>query len=50
MAFLAERAGAIATDGSGSILDIEPDSLHQRVPLIFGSAVELRRLMELHRH
>ena len=50
MAFLAERAGAIATDGSGSILEIEPDSLHQRVPLIFGSAIELRRLMELHRH
>lgn len=48
IAFLAERAGGMATDGTGSILEIQPESLHQRVPLIFGSAEEVRRLIALH--
>lgn len=37
MAFLAEQAGGIATDGKTRILDIEPTTLHQRVPLFVGS-------------
>lgn len=37
MAFLAEQAGAYASDGIGDILDIQPYSLHQRVPLIVGN-------------
>ncbi|HWA41530.1 MAG TPA: class 1 fructose-bisphosphatase, partial [Gemmatimonadales bacterium] len=36
MAFLAEQAGGAATDGITPILDIEPKSLHQRVPLVIG--------------
>jgi fructose-1,6-bisphosphatase I len=38
MAFLVEQAGGKATNGSQRILDIEPGSLHQRVPLYIGSA------------
>eukprot|EP00921_Rhytidocystis_pertsovi_P012224 GHVQ01019769.1.p2 GENE.GHVQ01019769.1~~GHVQ01019769.1.p2 ORF type:complete len:355 (-),score=57.06 GHVQ01019769.1:4362-5426(-) len=38
MGFLAEQAGGKATDGMGRILDIAPTSLHQRVPLVVGSA------------
>ena len=49
IAFLAERAGGMATDGAGPILDIVPESLHQRVPLVFGSKAEVLRLQELHR-
>ncbi|MEJ2689701.1 MAG: class 1 fructose-bisphosphatase [Deltaproteobacteria bacterium] len=38
LAFLAEQAGGRAiTDDGRNILDIEPDELHQRVPLVIGS-------------
>jgi fructose-1,6-bisphosphatase I len=41
IAFLAEHAGGAATDGQQRILDIQPDSLHQRTPLIVGSREEV---------
>jgi fructose-1,6-bisphosphatase I len=37
MAFIIERAGGIATDGSQRILDIIPTTLHQRSPFYGGS-------------
>ncbi|WP_224484000.1 class 1 fructose-bisphosphatase [Robertkochia aurantiaca] len=37
MAFLAEQAGGKASDGFNSIMDIEPEALHQRVPFFCGS-------------
>jgi fructose-1,6-bisphosphatase I len=37
LAFIAEQAGAKATNGSERILDIMPTSLHQRTPLFIGS-------------
>ena len=37
MAFIAEHADGAATDGRQPILDIVPDELHQRTPLIIGS-------------
>jgi fructose-1,6-bisphosphatase I len=37
MAFIAEQAGGAATDGRRRILDIVPDELHQRTPLVVGS-------------
>jgi len=37
MAFIVEQAGGKATTGTQRILDIEPDGLHQRVPVIIGS-------------
>jgi fructose-1,6-bisphosphatase I len=37
MAFLAEQAGGYASDGVGNILDLQPYSLHQRVPIIVGN-------------
>ncbi|MBN1252352.1 MAG: class 1 fructose-bisphosphatase [Bacteroidales bacterium] len=38
IAFLAEQSGGKATDGKGNrILDIKPESLHQRVPFYVGS-------------
>lgn len=44
IAFLAEQAGGLATNGGGRILDIQPDSLHQRTPLIVGSRDEVELL------
>lgn len=37
LAFIAEQAGGYASDGIGSILDIRPHSLHQRVPFFIGN-------------
>jgi fructose-1,6-bisphosphatase I len=41
IAFLVEQAGGLAYDGQVRILEITPDELHQRVPLIFGSSDEV---------
>jgi fructose-1,6-bisphosphatase I len=41
MAFIAEQAGGVATDGKGRVLEIEPHDIHQRTPLILGSQVEM---------
>ncbi len=38
LAMIAEQAGGRASDGRRNILDIVPDSLHQRTPLYIGSA------------
>ena len=43
IAFLAEQAGGMAIDGQDRILDIVPESLHQRTPLIVGSRYEIER-------
>ncbi len=37
LAFLAEQAGGLATNGKTNILDMQPTALHQRCPLIIGS-------------
>ncbi len=41
LAYIAEQAGGRAISGTEDILDIEPVSLHQRVPLIIGSRKEV---------
>jgi fructose-1,6-bisphosphatase I len=38
IAFIAEQAGGKASDGFRRILDIEPKSLHQRIPFFVGSS------------
>lgn len=38
LAMLTENAGGIATSKGVRILDIQPDELHQRVPVILGSS------------
>ncbi|NWJ49474.1 MAG: class 1 fructose-bisphosphatase [Bacteroidetes bacterium] len=37
MAYMAEQAGGMATDGMRRILDLQPESLHQRTPIFIGS-------------
>lgn len=48
IAFLIEQAGGAATDTVSRILDIEPEHLHQRTPLVFGSAREVERIGRYH--
>ncbi|MET0437448.1 MAG: class 1 fructose-bisphosphatase [Devosia sp.] len=44
MAWLVEGAGGRSTTGQQEILDVEPTGIHQRVPVILGSAEEVRRV------
>ncbi len=46
MAFLAEQAGGLATDGYRRILTIKPTELHQRVPFFVGSKNMVERAMQ----
>jgi len=46
LAFIIRQAGGLATDGKQDILDIVPESLHQRTPLIIGSKFEVRKFLE----
>ncbi len=38
LAWIAEQAGGKASDGKNRILTIQPESLHQRIPLFIGSS------------
>jgi fructose-1,6-bisphosphatase I len=46
IAMIMEQAGAAATDGRTAILDLIPTEIHQRCPLVFGSADEVLRVGE----
>lgn len=48
IAFLIEQAGGAATDTVNRILEIEPEHLHQRIPLVFGAAREVERIARYH--
>lgn len=37
MAYIMEQAGGMATTGSVNVLDIQPTSIHERVPVVLGS-------------
>jgi fructose-1,6-bisphosphatase I len=44
MSYLAEQAGGKGSDGHKRILDIQPEQVHQRVPLYVGSTEEVEKL------
>ncbi len=46
IAFLAEQAGGMATDGKQRMLDKKPKSLHERTPLVVGSKVEVEQVLK----
>ncbi|HIO68733.1 MAG TPA: class 1 fructose-bisphosphatase [Flavobacteriales bacterium] len=46
LAFIVEQAGGKATDGFSRILDIQPEELHQRVPIFIGSTEMVERAEE----
>ncbi|WP_297337241.1 class 1 fructose-bisphosphatase [Algoriphagus sp.] len=47
LAFIAEQAGAKASDGFQRILEIQPTSLHQRTPLFIGSDTMVDEVLRL---
>ncbi len=46
MAFLVEASGGIADTGYGSVLDVTPSELHQRVPIYIGSKNLVKKALE----
>ncbi len=46
LSFVAEQAGGAAVDGKQRIMEKQPNSLHQRTPLIIGSKQEVDRVMK----
>lgn len=48
VALLMEQAGGAATDGMARTLEKQASSLHERVPLVFGSADEVDRVRRHH--
>jgi len=49
LAFIAEQAGGKASNGFDRILEVQPESLHQRVPLFIGSKNMVEKAEELMR-
>jgi len=45
LAFLAEQAGGLATDGKQRILDKQPKAMHERTALIIGSRHEVEQVL-----
>ncbi|MBI4775159.1 MAG: class 1 fructose-bisphosphatase [Deltaproteobacteria bacterium] len=41
LAFVVEQAGGYASTGEGRLLDFEPQSIHQRVPIYIGSKLDV---------
>jgi fructose-1,6-bisphosphatase I len=47
LAFIVEQAGGYASDGRRSILEIVPETLHQRTPLFIGNRMLVEKAEEL---
>ncbi len=47
--FIVEQAGGRASTGDRPILDVVPDSVHQRIGFVFGANTEVERIERYHR-
>jgi fructose-1,6-bisphosphatase I len=50
MAFIVEQAGGAASTGEQRLLEVQPQALHQRVPVILGARHEVERVVAHHQH
>ncbi|BBP02625.1 fructose-1,6-bisphosphatase class 1 [Sulfuriferula plumbiphila] len=48
MSFIVEQAGGASSTGRQRILDLQPEGLHQRVPVILGSKNEVEKVVAYH--
>jgi fructose-1,6-bisphosphatase len=48
MAMIVEQAGGAASTGRERLLDVAPHDLHQRIPVILGSRLEVERIRDYH--
>ena len=48
MSMIVEQAGGASTTGRERILDLQPEDIHQRVPVVLGSKNEVERVTNYH--
>lgn len=49
MAYIIENAGGLATTGHMPILDVQPQQLHERVPVFLGSRDDVQELLDMYK-
>jgi fructose-1,6-bisphosphatase I/sedoheptulose-1,7-bisphosphatase len=49
ISFLIEQAGGGASTGRTRLMEVQPESLHQRIGFVFGSQHEVARIEKYHR-
>jgi fructose-1,6-bisphosphatase I len=49
MAYIIEKAGGFATTGTMPLLDVQPTSIHQRVPIFIGSKLEVEEVLQFYK-
>lgn len=49
MSFIVEQAGGLSSTGRERIMDMQPNGLHQRVPVILGSRNEVEKVVQYHK-
>ncbi|XP_051876047.1 fructose-1,6-bisphosphatase 1-like [Pristis pectinata] len=47
MAYIIEQAGGMATTGTEAVLDIVPEFIHQRAPIIMGSRDDVQEYLDI---
>ena len=50
MAYVIEKAGGLATNGTESILDLKATSIHQRSPIFIGSKLDVEDVIECYKN
>jgi len=48
MGFIVEQAGGVSSTGYERIMEMTPENLHQRVPVILGSKNEVEVVLGYH--
>jgi fructose-1,6-bisphosphatase I/sedoheptulose-1,7-bisphosphatase len=48
ISMLIEQAGGMASTGHKRLMEVQPESLHQRVGFVFGSSEEVSRIEQYH--
>jgi fructose-1,6-bisphosphatase I len=49
MSFIVEQAGGISSTGRARIMTLQPNGLHQRIPVILGSKNEVDKVVSYHK-
>jgi fructose-1,6-bisphosphatase I len=50
VAMIVEQAGGGATAGKTRVMDIQPETVHQRIPFAAGSSYEVRKYREAYQY
>jgi len=49
MAYIIEKAGGLATTGKMRVLDVQPKSIHERVPIFLGSRDDVQDVIDIYK-